>query len=178
MKMPPLQTNNSDVMLVEPNIKRDAALGINWLAGDLGRETLALMGVTAEHNKPGTLEVEQTRIKDFIENPKHLNWMISYKNQVVGAIWVDLEPTDQLPAPSPHIMIGDPSVRGKGIGTAAMASVVGFLQKKDHKIIYSRHLSGNTSAAALLHDMGFAPYQKPYEDEDGLVWQNEILRFD
>ncbi|HCZ28323.1 TPA: hypothetical protein DHU97_01110, partial [Candidatus Saccharibacteria bacterium] len=62
-----LQTDNPDVFLVEPNIERDAALGVQWLEGELGRATLTSMGVADQDNEPTTMEQERKRVKDFIE---------------------------------------------------------------------------------------------------------------
>lgn len=44
MKVPVLETNNPHLKLIEPDIERDAANGIKWLEGDMGRTTLRLMG--------------------------------------------------------------------------------------------------------------------------------------
>lgn len=172
MKTIPLETNNPNVHLVEPELERDAQLGVQWLHGDIGRNTLQLMGVSDEENKPTTLEQEKQRVAEFIEKPDQLNWMIEYEGKVVGSIWVDLEQKDSVPSPAIHIMIGDPSVRGKGIGFSATSKVVEYLEELGNKSIYSRHLTKNTGARSLLDTLGFKNAGEPYSDDDGLEWQN------
>jgi hypothetical protein len=99
MKAPQLQTDNPAVTLVAPNVERDAPLGVQWLAGAPGRHTLALMGVSDHDNHETSLATEQKRVQGFIENQQQLNWMIQFNDQVVGAIWVDLQATSELLAP-------------------------------------------------------------------------------
>jgi hypothetical protein len=51
-----LATGDNSVRLVEPDVGRDVPLGLQWLAGVAGRETLRLMGVTEANNHSSTLE--------------------------------------------------------------------------------------------------------------------------
>ena len=101
--------------------------------------------------------------------------MIQLDNKVVGSIWVDLKPKDKVPAPALHIMIGDPIVRGKGVGGASTVAVIDFLRQQGEAAVYSRTLVQNTIAKNLLYDNGFMPDGEPYTDEDGLKWQNAAL---
>lgn len=169
-----LQTDNPDVFLVEPNIERDAALGVQWLDGELGRATLTSMGVADQDNDPTTMEQERERVKDFIERQDQFNWMIEYQSKVVGSVWVDLEQVGNVPAPAIHIMIGDPEVRGKGVGFAASSKVIDHLQSLGFENIYSRHLTKNDGASTLLQSLGFTNLGASYSDDDGLEWQNLV----
>ena len=175
MKSAPLETPDPHVRLVEPVVDRDAPLGVEWLQGDVGRSTLKLMGVVGGDNKPASLDEERERVQSFIDRDDQLNWMIQYDEQVVGSIWVDLGPSDYLKSPSVHIMIGDPEVRGKGVGTASTSSVISHLSQTGYKSIYSRYQLINTGSAKLLHDVGFQPDGEPYTDSDGLEYQNVAL---
>lgn len=176
MKTIPLETADPQVHLVEPDIERDAALGVEWLGGDLGRNTLRLMGVTDGNNNPSTLEEERERVHGFITKEDQLNWMIAYGGRVVGSVWVDLEPTQYVPAPAVHIMIGDPEARGKGIGSAAIKAVIDHLKLTGAAHVFSRHLVENAGAAHLLHYLGFTNLGEPYSDKDSLRWQNVSLK--
>lgn len=167
-----LHTNNPDVLLVEPDIERDAALGVQWLEGELGRATLTSMGVSNKDNKPTTLEYERERVREFIEGQDQLNWMIEYQGNVVGTVWADLKKVGNVPDPAIHIMIGDPDVRGKGIGFAATSKVTQHLEDQGFKAVYSRHLTKNSGASGLLQSLGFTNLGEPYTDDDGLEWQN------
>ena len=171
-KVENLQTNNPDVLLVEPDIERDAALGVQWLEGELGRATLTSMGVADKDNKPTTIEHERERVRDFIEKQDQLNWMIEYQGKVVVSVWADLEQVGNVPAPAIHIMIGDPDVRGKGVGFAATSKVTEYLENQGFNTIYSRHLTKNSGASGLLQSLGFTNFGELYTDEDGLEWQN------
>jgi RimJ/RimL family protein N-acetyltransferase len=171
-----LHTNDPNIVLVEPDIERDAALGVRWFERESGRATLTAMGVPDKDNHPTTLDEERERVKAFIENNDQLNWMIKYRDEVVGSVWADLKPVGTVPAPAIHIMIGDPSARGKGVGFAASSKVIEHLVDQGFGTVYSRHLAKNSGASGLLHSLGFTNLGETYSDEDGLEWQNLIRR--
>jgi len=173
MKAPGLNTNQPKTKLIEPDVERDAPKGVEWLSGESGSQTLAYMGVH-DIRRP-SLNVEKQRVHDFIVKPGQLNWMIEHEGEVVGSIWVDLQPTDGVDAPALHIMIGDPSARGKGIGHASTEAVLSYLQDRGHELVYSRHLVSNFAAASLLGSFNFIPDGSEYKDKDGLEWQNAKL---
>ena len=175
MKATRLQTIEPNIILIEPDIERDAQLGQQWLGCELGRNTLKLMGVADKHNQATTLEQEKERVRDFIENADQLNWMIQLDNKVVGSIWVDLKSKDKVPAPALHIMIGDQIARGKGVGGASAAAVINYLKQQGVAVVYSRTLVHNTTAKKFLNGIGLMPEGEPYTDEDGLEWQNAAL---
>jgi RimJ/RimL family protein N-acetyltransferase len=172
MKTGILHTINPSVLLIEPNLERDASLGVKWINCPEGYKTLQLMGVADKDNKRTTLEQEKRRVQEFIKDPKQLNWMISLDSKVVGAVWVNLYDTDCLKSPSIHIMIGDTNIRGKGIGTATVRSVLDYLKQQGYKIVYSRYLLINNGSKKLLTNIGFNNDGNTYEDNDKLVWQN------
>lgn len=176
MKAGILHTSNPDVLLIEPNLERDAPLGVEWINCSEGYKTLQLMGVTEKDNKPTTLEHEQRRVQDFIANPNQLNWMISLDSKVVGCVWADIYDTEYLKSPSVHIMIGDTSTRGKGAGTATIGTVLEYLKQQGYKKVYSRYLIINNGSKKLLTKMGFYNDGSSYEDSDRLVWQNVIMK--
>lgn len=171
-----LNTPNKEIILVTPDIERDPPLSVAWLEGSNGRETLRLMGNTDEQNKPSTLEQEKERVRDFIESTNQLNWMIQLKDKIVGSVWVDLDDSEYLSAPSIHIMIGDPNSRGYGVGTNACSAVIDYLKDSGkYKTLNSRYLLINSGSAHLLNGLGFEKIGNQYSDKDGLEWQNVIL---
>lgn len=173
-----LSTPDQYIRLVAPNIDRDVPLSMSWLSGEVGRRTLMLMGVPANEITEPTWDGERKRIADFIDGQQQWNWMISYNEAIVGSIWVDLEFKNNTPAPSVHIMIGDPATRGKGVGSNVSQAVIEYLHNKGYNKIYSRHLASNVVAAALLGGLGFVPEGGVYTDSNELVWQNVELSFD
>lgn len=175
MKAVPLETNNPIIRLVEPDIERDAPLGVGWLEGVAGRDTLRLMGVSNDENRPSSIDLEKERVQGFISNEHQLNWMIEYDGKVVGSIWVDLLSTEELPSPSIHIMIGDPDVRGKGLGSASFAAVLSYLKHRHAETVYSRHLLDNEGSKRLLQKMGFQNLGEPYITREKSHYQNVSL---
>lgn len=179
LDMHDLPTSLPELSLVTPDPGRDAAQAVEWLKGDAGKETLMLMGNPEAKIEPPSLEAERERLEKFItlaREGRQLTWMMRCADATVGAIWVDLEPTKHLAAPAIHIMIGDPSVRGQGVGRAAMAAVIGYL-RADGKYpkLYSRYLTTNTGSIKLLNGFGFTHLGPAYTDEDGLEFQNLVL---
>jgi RimJ/RimL family protein N-acetyltransferase len=178
MKAPQLETKNPDVKLIEPNIERDAKLGVKWLNGKLGRATMRSMGnseKTLDKMLPTTVEQEAERVRGFIERDDQLNWMIESKGKVVGSVWVDLDGSEDVPGPSVHIMIGDPDMRGRGLGTSAVSAVLRYLEEQGNNTIYSRRLTTNEGADKLLKSFGFTELGEPYTS-DTREFQNLIRR--
>lgn len=178
MKAPLLETKNALIRLVEPNVERDAQLGVQWLNGELGRVTMQSMGNTDEEIEsmlPTTLEKESERVKDFLDKDDQLNWMIEYEGKVVGTVWVNLNSSQDLPGPSVHIMIGDPDMRGKGVGGSTVSTVLEYLGEQGHDVIYSRHLTTNEGADKLLKSVGFTELGEPYPS-DTLEFQNLVRK--
>lgn len=162
--------------LVVPDVERDAPLSLEWINGEEGRDTLLRMGNTPDSISTTTLEAEQQRVRDFLETDTQRTWMIKVGEKVVGATWVVLEPTEYLPAPAVHIMIGDSSVRGQGVGSATIDSVITLLREEGkYDVLHSRHLADNEAATHLLAGLDFEDEGDVYQDADGLAWQNVRL---
>ena len=176
MKAPELITENGHVRLIKPVVERDAPLGVQWLQGAIGHETLSLMGVKPQDITDSSLVKERKRVQSFIDKTDQLNWMIDLDGKVVGSIWADMTATEYLPAPAIHLMIGDTNARGQGVGTASMQAVVQYLHERGFARIHSRHLVKNNGAAELLHRIGFANEGARYNDLDGLQWQNVVMQ--
>jgi len=176
MKTVVLETDNPSIRLVEPDINRDAELAVEWLNGELGHTTMLLMGnseAVVNEILPTTLDKEAGRVKEFIEKDSQLNWMIEYGGKVVGSAWADIKKSDDLPAPSVHIMIGDPTMRGKGIGTSTISAILNHLEGRGDTTIYSRHIISNERADELLKSLGFKDFGTPYI-RDGVEYQNLV----
>ena len=171
-----LATKNPEVRLLAPLVERDAPFAVEWLKGDMGKQTLLLMGNVEANITIPSLEAEKERIQNFINAKDQLTWMISFREKTVGAVWVNLVASKYLEAPAIHIMIGDPDVRGRGVGEASMRAVIDYLRDtSDETFVYSRHLVSNPPAARLLTKVGFENLNSPYPDADGLMWQNVRL---
>lgn len=164
------------ILLIKPDVQRDALLGVYWMADPHGRYTLKMMGVPDDRNCASILAEEVQRMNKFLEDDNQYNWMIQLDGRVIGTIWVDLLPTHGQQAPAISIMLGDPSVRGGGIGYTSSLAVIEFLRSIGHTQLYSRHLTENHTSEKLLSKLNFINDGEPYIDsEDGLQWQNVVL---
>jgi len=171
-----LSTELSDLILVRPNIINDGKIAVGWLAGPSGRDTLRLMGNTDQQNKPSTLDEENQRVRDFVTATDKVFWSMRYKDETVGVVWLDLDASEYLSAPSVHLMIGNPVTRGKGVGTAAVKTIIAVLKLQDNnEFLYSRYLMENAGSKRLLNACGFINDGAAYADKDGLNWQNVKL---
>src|SRR5215469_6425307 len=135
-----LTAPNLPVRLVMPVVTRDSALSVRWLTGRQGRETRRMMGVPDDHIAPASLEEEAARIASFIDRTDQYNWMIELDGTIVGAIWVDLQPSAMLAAPAVSYMVGEPSARGKGVAGASLAAVTDFISGEGFTTLHARAL--------------------------------------
>lgn len=180
MKVRTLATGIPGLLLVPPKPERDASFAVQWFENPAGKETLLRMGNPESRITPTTLDKEMKIINEFIElaeTGEQLTWMMRFDKRTIGAIWIVFKNSEHLPSPHISIMIGDPSARGKGIGLAAMNSVIAYVKEKySYQTIYARHLTSNVESAGLLHKIGFENLSHSYADEDGLEFQNVQLK--
>lgn len=165
--------------LEKPHPTKDAPFAVAWFAGDGGNETLLAMGNAPEAIVESTLASETKTLEEFVtleEQSKQLTWMVHADNKTIGAVWIELEDTDDVQAPAVHMMIGDSAYRGKGIGAGVLKDMLRYAYGNlPYAVMYSRHLVSNKPAAKLLKKAGFEPDEKPYSDENNLEWQNVKL---
>lgn len=170
-------TSDESVRLITPDILRDAELNVEWTAGMDGRETQMAMGVPADEVQELTLQESMAIMQTLVLSEHDIVWMIEYDGQVVGMIEVHLEPNEYLAGPAVSIMIGDPVMRGAGIGFTAMRAAIAWLQYDEgEEIIFSRYPAGNEVACRLSQKLGFEEDDEPYTDAAGLRWQNVVIR--
>jgi len=177
--MKDILTQLEGLILVRPDPIRDAPFALSWFESSHGKETLLLMGNTENAIGVPTLSGETATLKEFIQLEKEhrqLTWMIRYNNKTIGAVWLELEDTKYVKSPAFHIMIGDKSYRGQGIGSAVIQEMIRYAQDTlKAKTLYSRHLTSNQAIAHLVASFGFANDGPAYIDDDGLEFQNIIL---
>lgn len=172
-----LITSVPELQLLVPYPERDAPDAAAWLEGEVGRATLMLMGNPEDKITETNIEAEKARLQDFLnmaERGEQLTWMMQLEGKTIGAVWIELVQKGNVPPPAVHIMIGDASSRGRGIGKATIETIIDYLRKEtDYTNVYSRHLVTNSRATALLEECGFTKINEPYA-EDGLMFQNEV----
>lgn len=179
--MKDIQTPIDGLALVRPDPSRDALFALSWFESPHGRETLILMGNPPYKITTPTLKEEIDRVHEFLKlekEGKQLTWMIRYDNQTIGAVWLELQDTDNVKSPAFHIMIGDKSYRGKGFGRVIMQAMINYVKDTlKSKVLYSRHLTNNSGIAHLSDSLGFVNDGPPYKDSDELEFQNIKLEF-
>lgn len=171
-----MQTNDSSILLLPPDINRDVPFALSWFQGPEGRATLLSMG-NAEHEiEPSTLESETAILREFIDlehEGKQITRMIIVNQKTIGVVWIELLENHDVQPPSIHIMIGNPDYRGKGIGKSVMHAAINYVRNAlNLNTIYSRHLANNEAVATLNKSLGFEKDDLPYTDNNGLVWQS------
>ncbi|MBW4061249.1 GNAT family N-acetyltransferase [Candidatus Saccharibacteria bacterium] len=170
---------DGDLKLVAPNVERDALLGVGWVNGEVGHETMRLMGNNPKSITDTTLKQQQKLIQSFIDDQHAIYWMLELNQRVVGAIWIQLNDEEYLPGPSVSIMIGDVIARGHGIGKRAMILVLGWARLHVTNLkqpLRVRALADNAASNALIKSFSALLDGKQYTDSDGLVWQNYQLK--
>ncbi len=122
-----------------------------------------------------SIEKELATLRAFLsleERGVQKTWMIRYSEKTIGVAWIDLIENHGVEAPSIHLMIGDPSFRGIGIGRSVMNAMIDYLQKSGRKFIFSRHLVSNDVVTRLNRSIGFIADGESYIDKNGLEWQS------
>lgn len=176
--MADLMTSIPNLVLTSPVPDRDAAFALSWFVSETGRDTLLKMGNTPDEISDPTLKGELATLEEFLtlENEgKQKTWMLRYGDKTIGAAWIDLIKNHGVEAPSIHLMIGDVSFRGKGIGKATMNAMIEYLTLNGNDTIYSRHLMSNDIVSSLNQSLGFVADGPSYVDENRLEWQNVKL---
>lgn len=167
-------TDDPFVTLVPIDPSKHAFTVTDWLQGNDGRETLLSMGMPEARIHESTKETEYAQLNTIATSDHERAWMIKYQDAIVGILEIELQASQDISAPSISIMIGDKSVRKRGIGKTIILSTVQYLRAEGHLKIYARRLIDNAASAGLLAACGFVDYDTAYTDEHGLVWQNMI----
>lgn len=171
--------NMAKIDLKHSDIERDAPFAVRWFTSGQGRQTLLSMGNAESEIEPRTIESEKQILTEFVElekSGKQITRMIIMDVKTIGVVWIELVEKHDVMPPSIHIMIGDPNYRGKGIGKYVMTKMIKYAKSElNANILFSRHLTCNKSACALLESAGFINDGESYIDKNGLEWQNVKL---
>lgn len=167
------------IELISPEISH-ADISLEWVSGKDGRELLEKMGNNLPKDWTPSIEEERKRIEDFIHGENEVNWAIEYQGEIIGAVWLSLEPDKLI---GPHIMIADKSVYGRGIATSVMQAVCGWAltdktgsaSRFNHKELITRCRVDNVPIIRVNEKIGFKPTGETYK-EDGFTWQNYIMK--
>lgn len=171
MIAPDLDCGN-DLMLINPNVDRDAPIATKWMQGSVGQQTQRSMGIPPQDIHEHTLAESRDLFEDFISTQDEIVWAIQYKGRISGVVEVGMNIAPEEQGPSLSIMIGDVSMRGKGIGSRVMRRVIEYLFAEGYSEVNARYLINNDASRAMNKSVGMQETGRPYIDEDGLEWQN------
>lgn len=168
---------DDDIKLIKPDIERDARLGYEWLQGEVGATTMQLMGNSDFSGT--TLQQEEQRVAKFINEKDSINWSIALDDHVIGSVWLDYKEINvEQKAWWLSFMIGNASMRGRGVGFRTCSAVINWsFNEGGMEKIWARHLQENQTSRKLLVKLGFLENGPLYESE-GNMWQNYELTKD
>lgn len=171
MIAPDLDCGN-DLMLINPNVDRDAPIATKWMQGSVGQRTQRSMGIPPQDIHEHTLAESRDLFEYFISTQDEIVWTIQYKGKIGGVVEVGMNIAPEEQGPSLSIMVGDVSLRGKGVGSRAMRRVIEYLFAKGYSEVNARYLIDNDASRAMNKSVGMQETGRSYVDEDGLEWQN------
>jgi len=100
-------------------------------------------------------------------------WRVCIDGKHVGSIWLDLDDTEYLEAPSLHSVAEEKRYQEQGVERAVIKDTVKYAYcNLPYQAIYTRYETENQSLEALYKSLGFESDGKPYEDDEGVEWQN------
>lgn len=165
--------------LIEPHLEH-AVVGLNWVSN---HETIQYMG--ADFSNP-SLEKEQKRLREIIENKDAYSWMIELDGKVIGNLTLgDIQEKSSesgMRTGNFTILIGDKNYWGKGIAFAVSRKVLDWaFHKAGFRKIVARALELNVGSIKTLQKLGFQETgTTPYEglvNSNQTVWHNfELLQ--
>lgn len=117
-----------------------------------------------------SLEAEEQRLKEIIEDTNSFNWIIECDGKAIGNINISniaqISQEFGVKSGKLNYLIGDKKLWGQGITTAVARKVLDWaFTKGEFLVIKSRVLIQNKSSQAVLKKLGFKEYGK--EDYDG-----------
>ena len=151
--------------LIEPDLKY-ADVSLQWVSD---QEVIQYMGI--DFANP-SLEGEQKRLREILENKDGYDWMIELDGKVIGNVrihsidWVSKK--FGVKAAYPAILIGDKNYWRKGIAYQVMKTVLDWaFHEAGFKMIAARVLQENIPSIKNLQKLGFE--EDGTEPHDGLI---------
>ena len=103
-------------------------------------------------------------------------WAVQVDGKQVGKVWLELEDTDFLAAPSLHVEFVDESYVGGDVESGVIKDTIRYAYGNlPYAELYSRHEVSDTQRGVVLRKLGFEPDDKPYKDDTEIEWQNVKL---
>jgi RimJ/RimL family protein N-acetyltransferase len=156
---------DAELQLIQPDLKY-AEASLQWISNP---EIVQYLG--ADFSNP-SLEGEQKRIQEILENKDEYHWMIELNGKVIGNVNINsiakISKKFGVKAGYPAILIGDKNYWRKGIGYHVMKTVLDWaFQEAGFEVIAARVLQENIASIRNLKKLGFE--EDGTEPYDGLV---------
>lgn len=97
--------------------------------------------------------VWEDHIKFWSSDKKRKDWIILYNGRKVGSVFVSFLDLDNVP--DVGIYVGETTLWGKGVGTAALELVKDWLRQNNFKEAQARIHKKNTMSKLLFEKVGF-----------------------
>lgn len=99
-------------------------------------------------------------------------WIIRSSDQVIGIVWLLLRDTDDLPAPSVHLI----TTGGDAAATVVMKDTIRYAYcNLPYAAVSTRSLMSNDVGHEFAKKLGFEKDGEAYDDQNGQKWQNATL---
>ncbi|MBC7943174.1 GNAT family N-acetyltransferase [Candidatus Saccharibacteria bacterium] len=162
---PELETktrNHEPLTLTRPDLDHATTM-LTWAQDAESMNMLAAPDSEALRDK-ANIYTEVERIKNFETDAKNITWAIIYKGNLVGQVWIYIEKEPNVG----HIstIVGDKSVRNKGIGLASKSRVLDWAFKEGgFLVIKAWCIAQNTISEKGLRSLGFVYTHQDNNDE-------------
>jgi len=154
--------NNEQLVLTRPEFAH-AVIMLTW-----AQDTESMNMLAAPDSEPlrdkANIDTEIERIHGFENNDDNIIWAISYNGRLVGQVWIDKD--KEIKVGHISTIIGDKSVRNKGIGLAAKSRVLDWaFSDGGFECIEAWCVAENTVSEAGLRSLGFTYTGEDVNDE-------------
>jgi hypothetical protein len=99
-------------------------------------------------------------------------WTIRKSGEVTGIVWLLLQDTDDLPAPSVHLI----TTSDASAATVVMKDTIRYAYcNLPYVALWTRSLVSNDVSLHVAKKLGFEKDSEVYDDQNGQKWQNATL---
>lgn len=106
---------------------------------------------------------------------ERLTWIIRVDGKKIGTMSLQLTESDDLDVPALSFVLDEASYEN-GIAKQALKEPMRYAYGNlPYEFLYARYLKSNKTDEKLLSSLDFESDGKPYEDDEGQLWQNVKL---
>lgn len=145
-----------DCRLEKPNLERDVSFVAEWPKRS-DANALDIINESAQYE----------------ESHQRLTWVVRTGDKTIGIVWLNLENTNDVQAPSVFMLTDNNHDDIKELSLAAMKEVIRYAYcNLPYATLYSRQLVVDDMADTLNKKLGFEKDGDSYTDDADTKWQN------